>query len=76
MSKPEGVKKWGTCRGCGEDAWLYEYEETEKDPENLMCEGCIDEYHARVHEAEDALAGVFDSDDFCDTLTCDLDEPE
>ena len=52
--KPVGAKKWGKCRGCGENAWLFEYEGTQKNPNDLMCEDCVDEFHGRVHDAEGA----------------------
>jgi hypothetical protein len=49
-------KKHGKCPGCGEVDMLYSYEGTYDDPEDMMCEGCIDEFHASVQEAEDAMA--------------------
>jgi uncharacterized Zn ribbon protein len=48
-------KKRGKCPNCGEVDLLYSYEGTYDDPEDMMCKGCIDEFHARVHEAEDAM---------------------
>lgn len=54
--QPPGAKKWGKCPGCGEWNWLFEFEGTDTDAGNLMCEGCIDEFHDSVHEAEDAMA--------------------
>ena len=58
-TKPEGAKKYGKCLRCGEDSWLFEYEGTYDHPTDLMCEACINEFHERVHEAEDAMAGDF-----------------
>lgn len=51
--RPEGARKWGKCLGCGQWHWLFEYE---GGPNDLLCEGCIDEFHARVHDAEDRMA--------------------
>jgi len=60
-------KKKGKCPGCGEvDVVLYSYEGTYDDPDDMMCEGCIDEFHARVHEAEDAMADMVDTDAMAD----------
>jgi hypothetical protein len=64
--KPKDAKKWGKCPGCGEIEWLFEYEGTYDDPNDLMCEACIDEFHARVHEAEDAMADMVDTDAWTD----------
>lgn len=63
--KPEGAVKWGKCPNCEEEDWLFKYEGTYDDPDDLMCEGCIDEFHARVHEAEDAMAdAMVDAQDY------------
>lgn len=51
--RPEHARKWGKCLGCGQWHWLFEYE---GGPNDLLCEGCIDEFHARVHDAQDRMA--------------------
>lgn len=70
--KPPGAKKWGTCPGCGEYDWLFEYE---GGPNDLMCEGCIDEFHAAVHDAEDAMAEMSETDDLEEWTEQDYEEP-
>jgi uncharacterized Zn ribbon protein len=64
--KPKDAKKSGKCPGCGEEAWLFEYEGTYDNPDDLMCESCIDEFHERVHEAEDAMSDMVDTDGWAD----------
>lgn len=49
-SRPEGAVSYGKCPECGEMAWLFEWEGDEP-----ACEGCIDETHDRMHEAEDIM---------------------
>ena len=53
--KPKDAERWGFCKGCEEWHWLFKYEGTYTDPNDLMCEGCIDEYHDSVHDAEEAM---------------------
>lgn len=54
--KPKDAVCWGKCPTCGEEGWLYKWEGTYDDPKCLWCEGCIDEAHDRMREAEDAMA--------------------
>lgn len=49
----DGAVRYDKCLGefCdGEYDWLYKWE-----GEKPWCEGCIDEAHARIREAEDAM---------------------
>jgi len=56
--KPEGAVRYGKCPECGEEDWLFKWEGDEP-----LCEGCIDEAHARMHEAaEDYDAVDFDEE--------------
>ena len=57
--KPKDAECWGKCPNCGEEGWLYKWEGTCDDSKCLWCEGCIDEAHDRMHEAEDAMADAF-----------------
>jgi len=59
-------KKRGKCPGCGEVGVLYSYEGTYDDPDDMMCEGCIDEFHDRGREAEDAMSDMVDTDGWAD----------
>lgn len=42
---------------------LHSYEGTYDDPDDMMCKGCIDEYHDRCREAQDAMNEPVDTDE-------------
>ena len=56
----------GKCPGCGESELLHAYEGTYDDPNDMMCEGCIEEYHDRAREAVDAMNEPVDADAMAD----------
>lgn len=56
--QPEGSLRFDKCPNCKEEDWLYCWEGDEP-----SCEACIDEAHARGHEAEDAMADALQGDD-------------
>jgi hypothetical protein len=51
--------KRGKCPRCEETTTLHSFEGTYDDPDCLMCEGCIDEYHDDVSDAQDAMADAY-----------------
>jgi hypothetical protein len=51
--------KRGKCHRCEETATLHSFEGTYDDPEEMMCEECIDEFHDDVHDAEDAMSDAY-----------------
>lgn len=52
-------KKRGKCHRCEETATLHSFEGTYDDPDEMMCEECIDEFHDDAHDAEDAMADAY-----------------